>query len=180
MFVLYVLYLVYYLRSPEGGVATGEGHAPFGRVASFALLLVATAAVAFVSEAFVGAIEPLTEEFGVSELFVGVILVPIVGNIAEHIVGVQIAYKNNMDFSMAISLGSSIQVALLVTPILVFLGPLLGHPLRLVFTPLELGALAAAVVVTGFVALDGKSNWLEGAMLIGIYIIAALAFFFSP
>ncbi len=180
MFVLYVLYLVYYLRSPQGGAATGEGHAPFSRTVSFALLLVSTAAVAFVSEAFVGAIEPLTEEFGVSELFVGVILVPIVGNIAEHIVGVQIAYKNNMDFSMAISLGSSIQVALLVTPILVFLGPLLGHPLRLVFTPLELGALAAAVVVTGFVALDGKSNWLEGAMLTGVYVIAALAFFFSP
>jgi Ca2+:H+ antiporter len=180
MFVLYVLYLVYYFRSPSGGVATGEGHAPFGRVASFVLLLGSTAAVAFVSEAFVGAIEPLTEEFGVSELFVGVILVPIVGNIAEHIVGVQIAYKNNMDFSMAISLGSSIQVALLVTPILVFLGPLLGHPLRLVFTPLELGALAAAVVVTGFVALDGKSNWLEGAMLTSIYVIAAIAFFFSP
>ncbi|MBA3423186.1 MAG: calcium/proton exchanger [Rubrobacter sp.] len=180
MFVLYVLYLVYYLRSPQGGAATGEGHAPFSRTVSFALLLVSTAAVAFVSEAFVGAIEPLTEEYGISELFVGVILVPIVGNIAEHIVGVQIAYKNNMDFSMAISLGSSIQVALLVTPILVFLGPLLGHPLRLVFTPLELGALAAAVVVTGFVALDGKSNWLEGAMLTGVYVIAALAFFFSP
>ncbi len=93
--------------------------------------------------------------------------------------GVQIAYKNQMDFSMAISLGSSIQVALLVTPILVFLGPLLGHPLRLVFTPLELGALAAAVLVTGFIALDGKSNWLEGAMLCGVYIIAALAFFVS-
>ena len=180
MFVLYVLYLVYYLRSPQGGAATGEGHAPFSRTVSFALLLVSTAAVAFVSEAFVGAIEPLTEEYGISELFVGVILVPIVGNIAEHIVGVQIAYKNNMDFSMAISLGSSIQVALLVTPILVFLGPLLGHPLRLVFSPLELGALAAAVVVTGFVALDGKSNWLEGAMLTGVYVIAALAFFFSP
>jgi Ca2+:H+ antiporter len=179
MFVLYVLYLIFYLRSPEGGVATGEGHAPFGRTASLVILLGSTAAVAFVSEAFVGAIEPLTEEFGISELFVGVILVPIVGNIAEHLVGVQIAYKNNLDFSMAISLGSSIQVALLVTPILVFLGPLLGHPLRLVFTPLELGALAAAVVVTGFVALDGRSNWLEGAMLCGVYVIAALAFFFS-
>ena len=163
LIILYVLYLIYYFRSPEGGVATGEGHAPFGRVASFALLLGATAAVAYVSEAFVG-----------------VILVPIVGNIAEHIVGVQIAYKNQMDFSMAISLGSSIQVALLVTPILVFLGPLLGHPLTLVFTPLELGALAAAVLVTGFVALDGKSNWLEGAMLCGLYIIAALAFYFTP
>lgn len=179
MFALYVLYLIYYFRSPEAGAATDEGHAPFSRTASFGLLLGATAAVAFVSEAFVGAIEPMSEEIGLSELFVGVILVPIVGNIAEHIVGVQIAYKNNMDFSMAISLGSSIQVALLVTPILVFLGPLLGHPLTLVFTPLELGALAASVIVTGFVALDGKSNWLEGAMLIGVYVIAAIAFFFS-
>ncbi len=179
MFVLYVLYLVFYLRSPEGGVATGEGHAPFGRRASLVVLLVSTAAVAYSSEAFVGAIEPLTEVYGISELFVGVIIVPIVGNIAEHVVGVQIAYKNNMDFSMAISLGSSIQVALLVTPILVFLGPFLGHPLTLVFTPLELGALGAAVVVTGFVALDGKSNWLEGAMLCGVYVISAIAFFFS-
>jgi Ca2+:H+ antiporter len=179
MFVLYVLYLLFYLSSPEGGVATGEGHAPFGRAASLVVLLASTAAVAFTSEAFVGAIEPLTEEYGISELFVGVIIVPIVGNIAEHVVGVQIAYKNNMDFSMAISLGSSIQVALLVTPILVFLGPLLGHPLRLVFTPLELGALAAAVVVTGFAALDGRSNWLEGAMLCGVYVIGALAFYFS-
>jgi Ca2+:H+ antiporter len=179
MFVLYVLYLLFYFGSPEGSVATGEGHAPFGRAASLALLFASTAAVAFVSEAFVGAIEPLTEEYHISELFVGIILVPIVGNIAEHIVGVQIAYKNNMDFSMAISLGSSIQVALLVTPILVFLGPILGHPLRLVFTPLELGALGAAVVVTGFVALDGRSNWLEGAMLCGVYVISAIAFFFS-
>ena len=144
------------------------------------MLLVATATVAYVSEAFVGAIEPLVEEVGISELFVGVILVPIVGNIAEHVVGVQIAYKNQMDFSMAVSLGSSLQVALLVTPILVFLGPLLGHPLTLVFTPLELVSLGAAVVVTAFIALDGESNWLEGAMLCGVYLIAALAFFFSP
>jgi Ca2+:H+ antiporter len=109
-----------------------------------------------------------------------VIVVPIVGNIAEHVVGVQIAYKDNMDFSMAVSLGSSLQVALLVTPILVFLGPLLGYPLDLVFTPLELVSLGAAVVVTAFIALDGESNWLEGAMLCGVYAIAALAFFFSP
>ena len=177
---MFVLYVLYYFRSPEGSIATGEGHAPFGRVASFVLLLGSTAAVAYVSEAFVGAIEPLVEEIGISELFVGVILVPVVGNIAEHIVGVQIAYKNDIDFSMAISLGSSIQVALLVTPILVFLGPLLGHPLDLVFTPLELGALGAAVILTGFIALDGRSNWLEGAMLCGVYVIAALAFFFSP
>ncbi len=145
------------------------------------VLLKATAAVAYVSEAFVGAIEPLVEEAGISELFTGMIVVPIVGNIAEHLMGVQLAYKNNMDFSMmAVSLGSSLQVALLVTPILVFLGPLLGHPLDLVFTPLELVSLGAAVVVTAFIALDGESNWLEGAMLCGVYVIAALVPFFSP
>ncbi len=180
MFVLYILYLIFVFRSPEGQGGGPEHEPQFSRVLSFVVLFVATAAVAYVSEAFVGALEPLTEEVGLSELFVGIIIVPVVGNIAEHIVGVQIAYKNQLDFSMGISLGSSIQVALLVTPLLVFLGPLLGHPLRLVFTPLELGALAAAVIITGFVALDGKSNWLEGAMLLGVYIISALAFFFSP
>lgn len=183
MFVLYVLYLTYYFRSPEGSAAAeaaGEGYAPYGLAASVILLAVATIATAFVSEAFVGAIEPMTREIGISELFVGVILVPVVGNIAEHVVGVQIAYKNQLDFSMSVSLGSSLQVALLVTPILVFLGPLLGHPLRLVFSTLELGSLGAAVIVTAIIALDGKSNWLEGAMLCGVYLIAAIAFFFSP
>ncbi len=181
MLVLYVLYLIFYFRRPEGTVTGAElEDVPFGPKASLALLLVATAAVAYVSEAFVGAIEPLIEEIGISELFVGVIVIPIVGNIAEHIVGVQIAYRNQMDFSMAVSLGSSLQVALFVTPVLVFLGPLLGYPLDLVFTPLELGALAAAVIVTAFISLDGESNWLEGAMLCGVYAIAALAFFFSP
>ena len=181
MLVLYILYLIFYFRHPEVTVTDDEEEgAALGAKASLALLLGATVAVAYVSEAFVGAIEPLVEEIGISELFVGVILVPIVGNIAEHVVGVQIAYKNRMDFSMAVSLGSSLQVALFVTPILVFLGPLLGYPLDLVFSPLELGALGAAVIVTAFISLDGESNWLEGAMLCGVYVIAALAFFFSP
>src|SRR3954447_21170870 len=180
LLVLYILYLIFYFRSPQGSAIDEEEQPPFGFVTSLVLLLVTTAAVAYVSEAFVGAIEPLVAEVGISELFIGIILVPIVGNVAEHVVGVQIAYKNDMEFSMAISLGSSLQVALLVTPILVFLGPLLGHPLDLVFSPLELGSLGAAVIVTAFVALDGESNWLEGAMLCGLYTIAALAFFFSP
>ena len=176
--ILYALYLLFYLRRQEQpGI---EQQPEFGKVASLALLLSTTAAVAYISEAFVETIEPLVEEIGISELFIGVILVPIIGNVAEHVVGVQIAYKDKMDFSMAISLGSSLQVALLVTPILVFLGPLLGHPLDLVFTPLELASLGAAVIVTAFIALDGESNWLEGAMLCGVYTIAALAFFFSP
>ena len=177
--VLYALYLLFYLRRQEQP-GDEQQQPEFGKVASLALLLGTTAAVAYVSEAFVETIEPLVEEVGISELFIGVILVPIIGNVAEHVVGVQIAYKDKMDFSMAISLGSSLQVALLVTPILVFLGPLLGHPLDLVFTPLELASLGAAVIVTAFIALDGESNWLEGAMLCGVYTIAALAFFFSP
>ncbi len=182
LIVLYALYLLFYLRRQQqsGGAEGEEEQPPFGKVFSYVILLGTTAAVAFISEIFVGGIEPLVEEIGISELFVGVILIPIVGNIAEHVVGVQIAYKNDMDFSMAISLGSSLQVALLVTPILVFLGPFLGAPLELVFSPLELISLGAAVVVTAFIALDGESNWLEGAMLCGVYVIAALAFFFSP
>lgn len=181
LLVLYVLYLLFYLRSQEQPRRGDDEEPPgFGKAASLALLLGTTVAVAYVSETFVEAIEPLVAEIGISELFIGVILVPVVGNIAEHVVSVQIAYKNDMDFSMAVSLGSSLQVSLLVTPILVFLGPLLGHPLDLVFSPLELGSLGAAVVVTAFVALDGESNWLEGAMLCGVYAIAALAFFFSP
>jgi Ca2+:H+ antiporter len=179
--VVYVLALVFYFRRPAAGQAGSEDEPPpFGPRTSLALMLGVAGAIAVVAEVFVGAIEPMVKEVGLSELFVGVILVPLIGNAAEQSVGIRIAYKNDMDFSMAISLGSSLQVALLVTPILVFLGPLLGHPLTLVFSPLELGALAATVVVTGFIALDGESNWLEGVMLCGVYLIAALAFFFSP
>ena len=178
--VVYVLALVFFFRRPTASQAGSEVEPLFGPRISLALMLGVAGAIAAVSEVFVGAIEPMVKEVGLSELFVGVILVPLIGNAAEQSVGIRIAYKNEMDFSMAISLGSSLQVALLVTPILVFLGPLLGHPLTLVFSPLELGALAATVVVTGFIALDGESNWLEGVMLCGVYLIAALAFFFSP
>jgi Ca2+:H+ antiporter len=112
LIVLYALYLLSDLRRREAAPGTGEERQPpFGKVASYVLLLGTTAAVAYVSEAFVGAIEPLVEEIGVSELFVGVIVVPIVGNIAEHVVGVEIAYKDNMNFSMAVLLSSSLQVA---------------------------------------------------------------------
>jgi Ca2+:H+ antiporter len=178
--VVYVLALVFFFRRPTASQAGSEVEPLFGPRISLALMLGVAGAIAAVSEVFVGAIEPMVKEVGLSELFVGVILVPLIGNAAEQSVGIRVAYKNEMDFSMAISLGSSLQVALLVTPILVFLGPLLGHPLTLVFSPLELGALAATVVVTGFIALDGESNWLEGVMLCGVYLIAALAFFFSP
>ncbi len=180
LFVAYILLLVFYFTNPAAS-STGaeqEGNPPFGRTSSFVLLAVSGAAVGWVSEVFVGTIEPVIKEIGMSELFVGLILIPIVGNAAEHATAVAIAYKNNMDFSMFISIGSSLQVALMVTSILVFVGPLLGNPLRLTFSILELGALAGAVVVAGLISLDGKSNWLEGVMLCGVYLIIAAGFFF--
>jgi Ca2+:H+ antiporter len=117
---------------------------------------------------------------GLTEIFIGVIIVPLLGNAAEHLVAVQVAYKNKMELSMAISLGSSLQIALFVAPILVFIALLFGQNLLLVFTGFELVAIVIAAVVAAFIAQDGESNWLEGAMLLVLYVIIAVAFFFLP
>jgi Ca2+:H+ antiporter len=111
---------------------------------------------------------------------VGIIIVPIVGNVAEHLVAVQVAIKNRMELSLSISLGSSLQIALFVAPVLVFLSLLMGNPMDLVFNQFELIALAAASLIAALVALDGESNWLEGVQLLVVYVILAIAFFFLP
>ncbi len=108
----------------------------------------------------------------------GVILIPTIGNLAEHLVGVQLALKNKMDFSMSVSIGSSLQVALFVAPVLVLLGLVVGQPMDLVFAPLEVAAVAVAAAVCALVSLDGESNWLEGALLMGVYGILAVSFFY--
>lgn len=142
------------------------------------LLIAAVALIALMSEFLVGAVEPVTESLGLSEFFLGIILIPLVGNAAEHLVAVQVALKNQMDLSLSIAIGSSLQVALFVAPILVFLSLLVGHPMPLEFSYFELAALTAASFVAALVSLDGESNWLEGAMLLIVYIILGLAFFF--
>jgi Ca2+:H+ antiporter len=144
------------------------------------LLIAATVGTALVSEALVGAVEPVTAQIGLSEFFVGLILIPLVGNVAEHLVAVQAAIKNKMELSMAISLGSSIQVALFVAPVLVFAALLFGERLLLVFNNFELIALIGAAIIAAFIAQDGESNWLEGAMLLAVYLIIALAFLLLP
>ena len=106
------------------------------------MLLVTAAASRVLSEILVGSIEPFIEQFGLSELFVGVILIPTIGNLAEHLVAVQLAYKNKIEFSMAVAFGSSLQVALFVAPVLVLLGLVVGQPMDLVFQPLEIAAVA--------------------------------------
>ena len=122
--------------------------------------------------------EPVVESLGITEFFLGVIIIPLVGNVAEHLVAVQAAWKNEMDLSLAISVGSSMQIALLVAPLLVFVSLALGNPLTLIFNQFELLALGAAVGIAALVSLDGESNWLEGAQLLAVYFIVALAFFF--
>ncbi len=180
--VLYVLSMIYTLRSKTGDPITREAaHEPVMPVRSAVILLiVATAFIAVMSEFLVGAVEPMTAQLGISELFVGIILVPIIGNIAEHVVAIEVAIKNKMDLSLGIAVGSSLQIALFVAPLLVFIALLFGQYLTLEFTSFELVALLSSCFIAAAVSIDGRSNWLEGALLIGLYIIVAIAFFFLP
>jgi Ca2+:H+ antiporter len=183
---LYALSVYYDLTRPlEGGVRSGDemalaGHPRRHWSRPLTVLLVAAGALAWVSEILVGAVEPVVHQLGVSEFFLGIILIPIIGNLAEHLVALQLARKNQMDFAIAVSLGSATQVALFAAPLLVFLSLALGHPLTLVFTPFEVLAVGLGAIVAAFVAIDGESNWLEGAQLIATYLILAIAFFFLP
>jgi Ca2+:H+ antiporter len=182
LIVGYVLSLVFQFTNPAttlGGHEPSAGHggpAWSGKTA-VVVLLVAAGLLAFTSEILVGSIEPFIEQFGLSEFFVGVVLIPTIGNLAEHLVAVQLAYKNKMEFAMAVAYGSSLQVALFVAPVLVLLGLVVGQDMTLVFTPLEVAAVAAAVGISALIALDGESNWLEGALLMLVYIILAVSFF---
>ena len=141
------------------------------------ILALATIGVVIASELLINSVEPVMVGLGISEFFIGIILVPLVGNIAEHLVAVQVAARNQMDLSVEIAVSSSLQIALFVAPILVFISLLFSNHLLLIFNPLELVALIAGVFITAQVSKDGESNWLEGVELLTIYIILALGFF---
>jgi Ca2+:H+ antiporter len=182
LMVGYALSLIFQFTNPAqtlGGHEPAAGHggpAWTGRTAVF-VLLAAAGLLAVLSEILVSSIEPFIETFGLSEFFVGVILIPTIGNLAEHLVAVQLAFKNKMEFAMAVAFGSSLQVALFVGPVLVLLGIVIGQPMDLVFAPLEVAAVGVAVGISALIAFDGESNWLEGALLILVYIILAVSFF---
>lgn len=144
------------------------------------VLAVSTFGVVILSELLVGVVEPVVAELGVSEFFLGVILIPIVGNVAEHLVAVKVAIQNQMDLSVEIAIASSLQIALFVAPVLVFVSLLMGNPLQLIFNEFELLALIAGVLIAALVSSDGESNWLEGMELLAVYIILGLAFFLLP
>jgi Ca2+:H+ antiporter len=144
-----------------------------------AVLLGATAGIAVASELFVGVVEQVTDGIGLSPLFTGVVLLPLLGGAAEYLTAVTMARKNKMDLAVSVAMGSTLLVALLVVPLLVLVGPLLGHPLDLSFQVYELVAVGTAVVVSNLVTLDGRSDWLEGVLLLAAYVILAAGFYFQ-
>jgi Ca2+:H+ antiporter len=144
------------------------------------VLLVCTVFVAIESELLVGSLEVATSKLGLTSLFTGVILLPIVGNAAEHTTAVSVAMKNKMDLSVSVAVGSSLQIALFVAPVLVIAGWILGKPMDLDFNPFELVAVSVAVLITNSISSDGKSNWLEGTLLLAAYVVLGFAFYFHP
>lgn len=185
MILLYVLGLIYILRSTSSSPVShqlheGQHKAEMSLTAALVMLGLAPAGVVWMSETLVGVVESVTATLGLSEFFLGIILIPIIGNVAEHLVAVTVAIRNKMDLSIEIAVSSSLQIALFVAPLLVFVSLAMGHPLTLVFNQFELLAVIAAVLVAALVSADGESNWLEGAALLAVYIILGIGFFLLP
>ena len=150
------------------------------RTAAIMMLVISTALVAVCADFMSDAIEPMVEKTGVSQAFIGLIILPIVGNAAEHVTAVTVAMKNKMDLSIGVAVGSSIQIAIFITPFIVILGWMMGKPMTLYFNIFETVALFVTAFVVNFLVLDGRSNYLEGSLLIAAYVIIALASFFYP
>jgi len=196
LIVCYVLSLVFTLRTHRylyaghrriGGDglvsddAEGAQHEIWSKGKALAVLLAAAAAVGWMSEILVGGAEEAARSLGMNEVFVGVIIVALVGNAAEHSTAVMMALKNKMDLSIQIAIGSSLQIALFVAPLLVFLSYAIGpQPMDLLFTPMEIVAVAVSVFVVGQISDDGETHWMEGALLLAVYVILGLAFFNLP
>lgn len=177
LLILYVLYLVFQLRTHAGlfnaeheaGTDTDEDHNPeepqMGPFAATIVLIATTLLVAFCAEYLVDSIDALVEKVNISKTFIGLILLPIVGNAAEHVTAIVVALKDKMDLAMGVAVGSSMQIALLVTPFLVVLGWIMGQPMTLHFETFETVVFFLSVLVVSYVIADGKSNYLEGAMV---------------
>jgi len=187
LFATYLLSLLFTLRTHAhlyvGGAHEADqalGTYAWSRRKSVLVLLAATAGVALMSEALVASIEHAALALGMSQIFVGVILVAIIGNAAEHSTAILVAHKGKMDLAVNIAIGSSLQIALFVAPVLVFASYLFGRPMDLLFTSFEVLAVAVSVLIVNQIASDGESNWMEGVMLLAVYVILGLAFYFLP
>ncbi|HUS18256.1 MAG TPA: calcium/proton exchanger [Terriglobales bacterium] len=187
LMVVYALSFVFVLKTHKSLFTvqeSDEDDATHGRLlskkAALLALVLATIAIAFMSEMLVGEIEAVTKSFGMTELFVGVIVVAIVGNAAEHSTAIMVARQNKMDLAMTIAVGSSTQIALFVAPLLVFLSMAVGHPMSLVFNAFEISAIIVSVIIVEMISSDGETNWFEGVQLLAVYALLAVAFYFVP
>lgn len=157
-----------------------EGEAPLSTTGAVVLLLASTALVALCAEFLVDSINDMVKNTPLSEAFIGLIILPIVGNAAEHVTSVTMAKRNKMDLALGVSLGSSIQIAIFVTPLVVIIGWIMDKPMSLYFNLFETVSLLATVFIVNFLVLDGRSNYLEGALLCAAYVIIALGSYFFP
>lgn len=188
LLLLYVAYLFFQLKTHsdlfEEDTENQEGEQPepeaLGPWAAGAALVLVTILVAICAEYLVGSIDAIVEKAHISKTFIGLILIPIVGNAAEHVTAVIVAYKNKMDLAIGVAIGSSLQIAIFVTPFLVILGWCIGQPMTLHFETFETVAFFLASLVVILLIQDGKSNYLEGLLCIGMYLIIALAFYVLP
>jgi Ca2+:H+ antiporter len=188
LIITYALTLVFALRTHKQLFAGGSSetpHAPSRKEPSWPisrsvlLLAISTLCIAWVSEILVGSVEHAAADFGMTSVFVGVIIVAIIGNAAEHSTAVIAAVSNRMDLSIGIAIGSSVQVALFVAPVLVFASHFVGpRPMDLVFTPLEVVSIALSTLIIEQTTSDGESNWLEGVQLLSVYAILGIIFYF--
>lgn len=182
LFAAYLLSLLFTLRTHRHLYGVRDPHGPAVSLPrTLAGLLVTTVLIAFMSELLAGTVEQVSLELGFTPVFIGVVVLATVGNAAEHSTAVLAAMRNRMDLALHIAVGSSTQIALFVAPLLVFVSLALpGRPMDLSFTSFEVLAIAVAVAVVHLVAQDGESNWLEGALLLAVYVILGIAFFFLP
>jgi Ca2+:H+ antiporter len=177
---LYEVGLVIEAAEEEEASEIAEAHEQPNLWLWLGVLAASTIAVAFESEMFVSVIEEATQGLGLTPLFTGVILLPLVGGAAEFVTAIRVAIKDNMDLSVSVAMGSSLLVALLVAPVLVLVGQFIGQPMDLSFNLFEVVAITMAVAVANLISLDGRSNWLEGVLLLATYAVLAFAFYFNP
>lgn len=187
LLVIYILYLYFQLGSHKelfagSHVAEVEEEA-IGELTAWEgvfMLLGVTMVVSACADYLVGSIDDIVASSGLSKTFIGLIVIPIVGNAAEHVTAVVVATKDKMDLAIGVAVGSSLQIALFVTPFMVLIGWFMDVPMSLFFSTFETAVLFISMLITNYLILDGESNWLEGAMLLGTYTIIALAFFYLP
>lgn len=188
LIVCYGLGLFFSFRTHKGvlaAAAADAAHAPdvhevWSMRKALGLLLLASVLMGFVAEGLVHAVGEAGKAWGFNQVFLGFIVLAVVGNAAEHSTAVILAMRNQMDTALNISMQSSVQIALFVTPVLVFLSYPLGHPLDLIFTPFELLAVGLGVAIFAYLVMDGETNWYEGIQLLAVYAIIAVALYFMP